>query len=1443
MGDSDEEYDRRRARDKFRRERSDYNDRRRDRDDRGGSRREDWVDRRRDNQGSWDQRRRGDYREFERGRRDSSGRHHEMSPPMPKRMRRDWDDPFHNDGNFPFGGGGNNAGGSIHHGTWNHPGGDVQQMPMGGQDARQMRPDATPDAPQGPVMLTFKQFLNAQDDNIDDMEAVKKYQEYKLEFRKTQLGDFFQQHKEEEWFRGRYHPKEASMRQKEMQKAVRKRVAFFLELMKSGRADALLLDMDHADDIVKLLDAAVIKLEGGTDFDLSILDRDPSPERKPGAHHEDDRDMASSSGSKRERRKESTRSQSSSPPRSPTPRKSTEKKDCLTPTESSPVMAPVSPSSVPLPDAPPPVSKPEAASQSDAKPLSMPDPTPEQKQLQQRAQHYHQQSQHFQLDETGKKRRKHRHREPYYYDAMEDESESESESDSDSEPAPPGEEMVSSESKGEEELLPPGVEAEPTPVDASIQLPTSSSGTDNVTKTAPANKLDDSSIHVDSTQSPDPKKPSDSPDQSEESIKRGTGDPQVGSTVNTDNAVSTRGNEDVDMVPASSSEAERRNSRDAEAASNDVKIPTTPVTPDMTKKNDEVIDSNKLAEKKEVKEEESPMKTPMTESKENTVEEEKDSAEDAEEGETKGKEVVPSSPEPRPLHKTYSLFMRNIPPSISKTDIGAICKRFPGFLRVALSDPSPDRRFYRRGWITFERSVNIKEICWDLNNIRIKDNELNPVVNRDLSRRVRSVNGITFAKQVIREDIKLAAQLVRVLDKKASVYEKEKKVEETNGNEKEKEPEKKEEKEEGEEGQSEEKEASFSIPDNNPILASLSEDATEEEDMEKKWNSWEHHQPHRTPSQSISNGQGEILRDSETRHFFTDLPCEVLCFILYFFETLRQFFAKKRDFLPFQEWQKNLKHKLDPYMEDKEPISDDEVSKLVEKFVEANTQELAKDKWLCPLSGKKFRGPDFVRKHIFNKHGDKVEAVKLEAEFFNRYLSDPKRPQDPEPTQLKQPGPQGHVGGQMFGQQHEGGQGMVGWGPRPHMMMYGPRGPYTPHSFGGFGPEGYGRVLHPSHIKALIPQVIKLASKEVKEVLYVDVFRPQDTSLAALYLLLVEVYGRYYPGQGSLDIRLLLPELGQNRPRTLSIHPETAFLIETPGSVGGTVSVENLTSWLDERYTGLSQIKSKVLSLVDEGPQPNESYSAPLLNVYDEVALGGTFDRIHNGHRLLLGVACLLCQRKITVGLSDGPLLERKLLKELIQPFEERKRIVEQFVEDIRPEESHDSMPGKTSDTDKMSSTAERHKLLGKLLRPVKASNNQAKGRRPYVIGLTGGIASGKSAISKRLEKLSATTINCDLLGHLAYAPGKKAYHQIIEAFGNEVVASDGTINRRALGPIVFADKSKLIELNNIVWPEIANLVQEKIESYGAEGAQVCVVEAAVLLDAGWDSVVDEKYE
>ena len=85
-----------------------------------------------------------------------------------------------------------------------------------------------------------------------------------------------------------------------------------------------------------------------------------------------------------------------------------------------------------------------------------------------------------------------------------------------------------------------------------------------------------------------------------------------------------------------------------------------------------------------------------------------------------------------------------------------MCKRYPGFLRAAIADPQPERRWFRRGWITFERDVKIKEICYSLNNIRLRDFELGPIVNRDLSRRIRTVNGITVDRKVVRNDIKLA---------------------------------------------------------------------------------------------------------------------------------------------------------------------------------------------------------------------------------------------------------------------------------------------------------------------------------------------------------------------------------------------------------------------------------------------------------------------------------------------------------------------------------------------------------------------------------------------------------------------------------------------------------------------------------------------------------------
>jgi phosphopantetheine adenylyltransferase/dephospho-CoA kinase len=127
-----------------------------------------------------------------------------------------------------------------------------------------------------------------------------------------------------------------------------------------------------------------------------------------------------------------------------------------------------------------------------------------------------------------------------------------------------------------------------------------------------------------------------------------------------------------------------------------------------------------------------------------------------------------------------------------------------------------------------------------------------------------------------------------------------------------------------------------------------------------------------------------------------------------------------------------------------------------------------------------------------------------------------------------------------------------------------------------------------------------------------------------------------------------------------------------------------------------------------------------------------------------------------------------------------------------------------------------------------------------YVIGLTGGIASGKSSIAKRLEKLGAEIINADIVGHSVYEPGTDAYNEIIQSFGDGILNSNGSVNRGSLGSIVFGDSNKLQLLNSIVWPKIMERIKELISEVASKGAQVCIVEAALLLEAGWDEVVNE---
>ncbi|KAM7376790.1 hypothetical protein PAMA_013529 [Pampus argenteus] len=809
MGDSDDEFDRRR-RDKFRRERSDM-ERSREREER---RRDDWPDR------DWE-RGRERRRDYDRGRRERFSPPRHISP-QHKRMRRDWDDhrgePYRYD--LPYGGGGAPFPGAGPQG-WHpdlphlhpHHGGHPLQGRLGMVD-----PDLPPPGP--PIMRSFKEFLLNMEDSVDETESVKRYNQYKLDFRRQQLQDFFLQHKDQEWFRSKYHPDDIMARKEESLAALKTRLGVFLFLLDNNWLDNVSLDMDHSPTIIKLLDAAVIKMEGGTDLDLQVLE---------------------------------------------------------VPTAS-------------------------AASGSSCR----------------------------------------------------------------------------------------GAEGE-----------------------------------------------------------RSQGDPSGGS-INTQ-AISESTSSQMDETTS----AETGETKDSDKACGGG------AKPNGEKENDEEGRKDEEEDEKTMKKGRKRKRSVSADSGEGSAFEsdsshsdgEKDEDEEKEEEEEdrgderrkeRGKDREKESPaKPRPLHLTTSLFIRSIPPEVSKEEITTLCRRYPGFLRVALSDPQPERRFFRRCWVTFDRSVNIKETCWNLQNIRLRDCELSPVVNRDLCRRVRSVNGLTHHRPVVRNDIRLSARLVHSLDQRGELWA----------------------------GQME----------TNPVLKNITDYLIEEVSAEEE------------ELTGASRGNSDDPGDAKDRAASSEVTVETDDKLLKVLDRLLLYLrlVHSVDYYNFCEYpaedemphrcglvhvrgplpvakitaaevsehQRMCEERLAPLLLPSETLSEEEASRLgkkepeqeVDKFLSANTQELSKDKWLCPLSGKKFKAPEFVRKHILNKHGDKVTAVRQEVEFFNNFLLDAKRPALPEnkpPPPAAQAPPPGMPG---FTGQSPQQQSLLGYPPgvRPPMPSFPGGGPhYPPNQFG-----------------------------------------------------------------------------------------------------------------------------------------------------------------------------------------------------------------------------------------------------------------------------------------------------------------------------------------------------------------------------------------------------------
>ena len=126
------------------------------------------------------------------------------------------------------------------------------------------------------------------------------------------------------------------------------------------------------------------------------------------------------------------------------------------------------------------------------------------------------------------------------------------------------------------------------------------------------------------------------------------------------------------------------------------------------------------------------------------------------------------------------------------------------------------------------------------------------------------------------------------------------------------------------------------------------------------------------------------------------------------------------------------------------------------------------------------------------------------------------------------------------------------------------------------------------------------------------------------------------------------------------------------------------------------------------------------------------------------------------------------------------------------------------------------------------------------VIGLTGGIGSGKSTVSRFLAELGAVIIDADKVGHEALKPDTELWREVVAAFGEQILTPSGDIDREKLGEIVFSNPDSLVRLNRIMHPRLYEVVKAQLEECHRQEIEVVVLEAPLLVEAGWTSLVDE---
>lgn len=128
------------------------------------------------------------------------------------------------------------------------------------------------------------------------------------------------------------------------------------------------------------------------------------------------------------------------------------------------------------------------------------------------------------------------------------------------------------------------------------------------------------------------------------------------------------------------------------------------------------------------------------------------------------------------------------------------------------------------------------------------------------------------------------------------------------------------------------------------------------------------------------------------------------------------------------------------------------------------------------------------------------------------------------------------------------------------------------------------------------------------------------------------------------------------------------------------------------------------------------------------------------------------------------------------------------------------------------------------------------------IIGLTGGIASGKSTVSGMLRQLGARVVDIDAIARQVVAPGEPAWHEVVNWLGQPYLLADGNLDRRRVADLVFADREARARLEAITHPRIGEAVERAVATARQDGLAALVLDVPLLFEAGWADRVDEVW-